>query len=112
MIILSVLLDVRAVFTCLLALQVFRMPFVPFLLEFILGDDAMAMHAVAARRALENLAATLGAAMVAATGLLVEATSRRTALLCKWCRTRRLDVSGIAEHGDLNADFWDTMLVL
>jgi hypothetical protein len=111
-VVLPVLLDVRAVFAGLLALEILRMSLVPLLLEVILGNLSMAVHTVAARRSMEDLAAALSASVVTGTRLVVKAHAAARALLGKGRGTRRLHVSCIAEHGHLDADFRNAMLVL
>jgi hypothetical protein len=60
MVVLPVLLDMRAVLASLLALQIVWMLLIPLLLKVVLRDLAMAVHTIAAWRAVEDLATTLG----------------------------------------------------
>jgi hypothetical protein len=109
-VLLPVLLDVRAIFAGLLTLKILGMPFIPLLLKVVLGDLAVAVHTVAARRSMENFATALCATVVAGARLVVEAHAAAS-LLGKRCGTRRLHVSRIAEHGHLDANFRNAMLV-
>jgi hypothetical protein len=111
MVVLPVLLDMRAVLASLLALQIVWMLLVPLLLKVVLRDLAMAVHTIAARRAVEDLATTLGASMMAATSLLVETNSLCTRVLRVWRRTGRLDISGVLEHRHLDTDFRNSMFI-
>jgi hypothetical protein len=67
-IVLAIDANMRAVLACLLAAQILRMLSIPLFLKFILGDDAMTVEAVATRRAVEDLAPTLGTPMMSTSG--------------------------------------------
>jgi len=110
MVVFPVLLNVWAVFAGLFALQIFWMSFIPLLLEIVLGNLAVPVHTVTAWRSMEDLAAALGASVVTASCLVVEANTSRTLLLNRR-RARGLHVSGVAEHGHLDADFGDAVLI-
>lgn len=111
MVLLPVLLDVRAILSGLFALQVIRVLLVPLLFEIVLGDLAVPVHAVAAWGPVEDLAATLGASVMASARLVVEADAGRR-LLGEGCGAGSLHVASVAEHGHLHANLRDAVLVL
>jgi hypothetical protein len=110
-VVLSVLLNVWAIFAGLLTLQIIWMLLVPLLLEVILRDLSMAVHTIAPRGSMEDLAAALCPTVMTTTSLVMESDPSR-ALLLEGRRAWRLHISRIAEHRHLNADLGNAMLVL
>jgi hypothetical protein len=106
-----VLLDMWAIFACLLTLKVLWVSFVPLLLEIVLRYLSVPVHTIATGRSMEDLTATLCASVVTPTSLVVETNTSRT-LLCKWRRAWSLHVSSVAKHGHLNANLRNAMLIL
>lgn len=110
-VILSVLLDVRSVLSSPLALQIIWVFLVPLLLELIVRDLSVSVHAIAARRAVENLAATLCTSVMAA-ALVMEANTSGSALLLVRVRSGRLHISCITEHRHLDANLGNALVLL
>lgn len=61
---------------------------------------------------MEDLAATLGASMMAASRLAVEADTGRATLLFIRVGCGCLDVTSIAEHGHLDTDLGNALVLL
>jgi hypothetical protein len=110
-VVLSVLLDVRSVLSGLFALEVIRVFLVPLLLKLIIRNLSVSVHTIAARRTMEDLAATLCASMMTA-ALVVEADAGGSTLLLIRVGCRCLHISSITEHRHLDTNFGNTLVLL
>ena len=106
-----VFLDMGAVLSRFLTLQVIWVLLVPLLLKLIARDLAVSVHSIAARRAVKDFAATLGPSMVATARFLMKANSSRGTLLLIWRRGRCLHVSGVSEHGNLDTNLRNSLVI-
>lgn len=109
----AVVLDMRTILASLLASLGFRMLLVPLLLKLVLWDHTMAVHAVASRRSVKDLAPAPSTAVVTARAVasLGGSSSQEESLLV-WRRCRRLHVSGVRVHGHLHSNLGNALLVI
>jgi uncharacterized membrane protein YqgA involved in biofilm formation len=112
-VILAVRPDMGSILACLFAGQSIRMLCVPLLLDLIFRNYTVAVKTIASRRAVEDFASALGAAVMAATweASLVEEAYSAGGVLLIWRGRRSLDVSSIRIHGHLDADFGNALVL-